>query len=53
MPLSLILHNRLDDLINSSDKEDVISRHQNRNSINTLLPASERDRTAGHFESKE
>ncbi len=53
MPLSDIFSNRLDDLVNCSDKKDVISHHQNRNTISPQLSATGRDRVTGHFEPKE
>ncbi len=47
--LSNTFSNRLDDLVNSSDKKDVISRRQNRNATSSQLSAKGRDRVAGHF----
>ncbi len=53
MPLSNTFSNRLDDLVDSSDEEDVISRRQNRNATSLQLPATGRDRVAGHSEPEE
>ncbi len=53
VPLSNTLNNRLDNLVNSSNEEDVISRRQNRNATNPQLPATGRDRVASHFELEE
>lgn len=53
VPLSNIFNNKFDDLINSSDKKNVISCRQNRNSISLQLPAIKRNRVAGHFEPEE
>ena len=48
MPLSNKFSNRFDDLINSSDNEDVISRHQRRNATSPRLPATGKNGVAGH-----
>ncbi len=53
MPLSNTFSNRLDELVNSSDEEDIISRRQNRNATSPQLPAIRRDRVAGHSEPEE
>lgn len=53
MPLLNMFSNSLDDLINSSDKKNVISRRQNRNVIILQLPAIKRNRIAGHFKLEE
>ncbi len=53
VPLSNTFSNWLDDLVDSSDEEDVISRRQNRNATSPQLPATGRNRVAGHFESEE
>ncbi len=53
MLLSNMFSNRLNDLVDSSDKEDIISRHQNRNATTPQLPATGRDRVASHFELEE
>ncbi len=45
--------NRLDDLVNSSDKEDIISCHQNRNAISFQLLVIEKNRVVGHSELEE
>lgn len=52
-PLSNIFHNRLDDLIDSSIKEDIISRHQNRNAISSWLLAIEKNKVTNHFQIEE
>ena len=51
--LSNIFSNRFDDLVNSSNKEDVISRCQNRNLTSPQLPAIRKDRVATHSELEE
>ena len=48
MLLSNMFNNKLNDFVDSSDKEDVISCHQNKNAISPQLPAIGRDRVAGH-----
>lgn len=54
MPLSNIFSNKLDDLINISNKEDVISRcHQTRNMTSLQLPGIRRNRVANHYEMEE
>ncbi len=53
MPLSNTFSNRLDDLVDSSDEEDVISRRRNRNATSPQLPSTGRDRVAGHSEPEE
>ncbi len=45
--------NRLDDFVNSSDEEDVISRHQNRNTMSPQLLTIRKDRVTSYFEPKE
>lgn len=45
--------NRLDDLIDSSNKENVIIHYQNRNTISLQILAIEKNKVAGHFELKE
>lgn len=42
--------NRLDDLIDSFDEEDVISRCQNRDSTSPRMLATGRNKVAGHSE---
>ncbi len=53
VPLSNTFSNRLADLVDSSDEEDVISRRQNRNATSPQLPAIGRDRVARHSEPEE
>ncbi len=53
MPLFNTFSNKLDDLVDSSDEEDIISRRQNRNATSPQLPATGRDRVAGHSEPEE
>lgn len=53
VPLSNIFSDRLDDLVNSSDDEDVISRHRKRNATSPRLPATGRNGVAGHSEMEE
>ena len=45
--------NKFDDLIDSSNEENIISRCQNRNTTSLQLPATGKDRAASHFEPKE
>ncbi len=51
--LSTTISNRLDDLVDSSNKEDVFSRHRNRNATSPQLPATGRDRVTNHSEPEE
>ncbi len=51
--LSNTFNNRLDDLVDSSDKEDIISHRQNRNASSPQLPATGRDRVVRHSEPEE
>ena len=53
VPLSNIFNNRLDDLIDSSNKKDIISYYQNRNATNSQLPATGKDRVTSYFELEE
>lgn len=53
MPLSNMLSNRLDNLIDSSNKEDIISCCQNRNTTSPELLAIRRNKITDHFEIKE
>ncbi len=53
VPLSNTFSNRLDDLIDSFDEEDIISRRQNRNATSPQLSATRRDRVAGHSKPEE
>ena len=52
MPLSNLFSNKLDDLINSSNKKDIINRRQNKNAINSQLLAIGRNKVINHSESK-
>lgn len=49
MLLSNMFNNRLDNLVDSSNKEDVISCCQKKNAISLELPAIGRDKVAGYF----
>ena len=51
--LSNMFSNRLGNLVDSFDEDDIISRHQNKNATSPQLPATERDRVASHSESEE
>ncbi len=53
MLLSNMFSNKLDDLVDSSDEEDVISHRQNRNTTSPQLLATGKDRIAGHSEPEE
>lgn len=53
VPLSNIFSNRLNGLIDSFDKEDIISCCQNRNAKSPQLPAIGRDKVTGHSEPKQ
>ena len=48
VPLSNIFSNRLDDLVDSSDDKDVISRRRRKNATSPRLPAIGRNGVAGH-----
>ena len=50
MSLSYIFNNRLDDLVNSSDNENVINHHQNKNATSSQLLATGKVRVASYFE---
>lgn len=50
MLLCNIFNKRLDDLIDSFDKENVISHCQNRSPISPQLPATGRNKATGHSE---
>ncbi len=53
MSLSNMFNNKLDDLVDSSNKEDVISHHQNKNATSPQLPAISRNKfTTNHSESE-
>ena len=45
-----MFNNRFNDLVNSSDKEDVISCRQTKNATSPLLLGIRRNRIAGHSE---
>ena len=53
VPLSNVFSNRLDDLVNTSDEEDVISRRQTRNATSPRLPGREKNRVAGNSQIQE
>ncbi len=53
MPLFNTFSNSLDDLVNSSDEEDVISHRRYKNAMSPQLPAIRRDRVASHSELEE
>lgn len=53
MLLSNILKNRLDDLVDSPNKDDIINRRQSRNATRPQLLAIERNRVANYFELEE
>ena len=53
MLLSNAFSDRLDDLVNISDKEDVISLRQTRNATSLQLPGTGRNRFAGHSETRD
>ncbi len=46
VPLSNVFSNRLDDLVDSSDKEDVIRCRRTRNATSPRLPGTGRNRIA-------
>ena len=48
VPLSNIFSDRLDDLVDSSNNKDVISRRQKRNATSPRLPATGKNGVAGH-----
>lgn len=52
-PLFNIFSNRLDNLVNSYDEENIISHCQNRNATSPQLPAIEKNRVAGHSKIEE
>lgn len=51
--LNLFSTTRLDDLINSFDKEDIISRYQNKNTISLPFPIIGRNRVISHIKLEE
>ena len=48
--LSNAFSNRLDDLVNTSNKEDIISHRQTRNTTSLRLLDTGRNKVAGHSE---
>ena len=50
IPLSNLFSNRLDDLVDTSDEEDVISRRRTENAISPRLSEREKNRVAGNFQ---
>ena len=48
--LSNAFSNRLDDFVDTSDKENVIGCRQTRNATSPQLPGTGRNRVAGHSE---
>ena len=48
--LSKMFNNRFDNFVNTSNKEDIISRHQTGNAISPWLPGIGRNRVAGNFQ---
>lgn len=50
MLLFNIFNNRLDDIFNSSDKKNIISRHQNKKAASPQLLATKKDRVTDYFE---
>ena len=53
VPLSNVFSNRLDDLVDTSNKEDVISRHQTGNATSPRLPGRKKNRVTGNFQMQE
>ena len=53
MPLFNVFNNRLDDLVDTSDEEDVISRHQTGNATSLRLLEKRKNRVAGNFQIQE
>lgn len=53
MLLSNLFRNRLDDFVNSSDKEDVIYHCQTKNARSPWLLSTKKNRVTGHFAIKE
>lgn len=51
--LSNIFNNRLNDFVNSSDKEDIISRYQNRKVTSLWLLATGKNRVTSNSEIEE
>lgn len=52
VPLSNIFSNRLDDFVDNSNKEDVISCCQNWDATSPWLLAIEKNKVVGHSEIK-
>lgn len=50
MLLSNVFSNRLNDLVDNSDKENIISCRQTRNKTSPQLSNTGRNRVIGHFE---
>ena len=53
VPLSNVFSNRLDDLVDTSDEEDVISRRQTGNATSSQLPGREKNRVVGNSQMQE
>ena len=53
VPLSNVFSNRLDDLVDTSDEEDVISRRQTKNATSPRLPGRGKNRVAGNYQMQE
>ena len=50
--LSNIFSNRLNDLVNSSDEEDVINQYHNKNAMSPQLPAIVKNKVVNYSKSK-
>ena len=48
-----MFYNRFNNLVNSSDKKDIISHCQNKNVTSSQLSAIEKNRIAGHSKPEE
>ena len=48
MSLSNAYGNRIDDLVDSSNKEDIISRRRSKNTTSPKLLSTKKNRVAGH-----
>ena len=53
VPLSNVFNNKLDNFVNTSDDEDVISRRQTRNATSPQLPGRGKNRVAGNSQMQE
>ena len=53
VPLSNVFSNRLDDFVDTSDEEDVISRRWTRNATSPWLPRRGKNRIAGNSQMQE